>query len=146
MSFSSSGYGYDEFNTEISYEDEKNYTKPIKKPSFEERVNAKKNALNGRGAVNRLSKEVECDCIECAPELYKKVKDTKVPESPKDLDLPKDQDKKDNMFYIGFDKDTIFMLFIILLCVLSVMMYFKIKKLSHKLKSLKTVRSQGLAV
>lgn len=135
--FSSGSYGYDEFATEFTYEDEQNYTKPVKQPSFQDRVNAKRNSLNGN--VNRLSKQSsrisqeECDCPECAPS--KKIEKHNKPELDKS-EKPEKQDVIKPDFYIAFNKDTIFMLFIIILCVLSIVMYFKIKKLSHRLKQL----------
>jgi hypothetical protein len=138
--FSSGSYGYDEFATEFTYEDEQNYTKPVKQPSFQDRVNAKRNSLNGN--VNRLSKQSsrisqeECDCPECAPP--KKIEKQNKPELDKSdkSEKPEKQDVIKPDFYIAFNKDTIFMLFIIILCVLSIVMYFKIKKLSHRLKQL----------
>lgn len=137
--FSSGSYGYDEFATDFSYEDEQNYTKPVKALSFQDRVNAKRNALNGARLPKqqaRISAD-DCQCRECAPELYKQeekkpVKDNKIVESPK-VEV---SEKNSNTFRIEFDKDTIFVIFIILLCVLSIVMYFKIKKLSQRLKQL----------
>lgn len=149
--FSSGSYGYDEFATDFSYEEERNYTKPVKQPSFQDRVEAKKNALNGNLRLSKQSSRIAepCNCIECAPELYKPVK----PEKSESNSETKSKNSKkseseskspvdSNVFYIGFDKDTIFILFIIILCILSVIMYLKIKKLSHKLKLITNPRPQ----
>lgn len=145
--FSSGSYGYDEFATELSYEEERNYTKPVKQPSFQDRVNAKRNALNGNLRLSKQSSRIAepCNCVECAPELYKDDKNTKKSdkseESKKSKESHQSEKKPDNVFYIGFDKDTVFILFIIILCVLSIVMYFKIKKLSHRLKYMTRVNN-----
>lgn len=141
--FSSGGYGYDEFATDISYEEERNYSKPVKQPSFQDRVEAKKNSLNGNLRLSKQSSRIAepCNCVECAPELYKpkeekpKPKEAKTVEPESKPNSPNSSNSS-NMFYIGFDKDSIFILFIIILCVLSIVMYFKIKKLSRRLKQL----------
>ncbi len=147
--FSSGGYGYDEFATELSYEEERNYTKPVKQPSFQDRVNAKRNALNGNLRLSKQSSRIAepCNCVECAPELYKeknesntkktdKIGKSEKPEKQEKSEVPDKNIHNSNVFYIGFDKDTVFILFIIILCVLSIVMYFKIKKLSRRLKSM----------
>jgi hypothetical protein len=138
--FSSGSYGYDEFATDFSYDEERNYSKPIKQPSFQDRVEAKRNALNGGLRFSKQSSRIAepCNCIECAPELYKPKPEPEKPKAEK-LESKETSPKTDpNVFYIGFDKDTVFILFIIILCVLSMVMYFKIKKLSHRLKMLTT--------
>lgn len=78
------GYGYDEYNAPGFYDSEKNFTKrPIKqKPrSFRDRVDAKKRELRSRVPPSKpIEREEEpCECIECAPHLYR----SHAPESKK---------------------------------------------------------------
>ena len=45
-------YGYDMFSDPYDYNEEINYTPKINKPSLEERINAKRNALNAQRNAN----------------------------------------------------------------------------------------------
>lgn len=147
MSYSSTGWGYDayNYNSDFAYEDEKNYTKPVKEKTFQDRVNEKRNSLNANlsnasNAVKMDKVSEPCNCVECAPELYKK-NPTNDPQKKDEKQTSENQsptkpmeNNHSNVFYIGINKDTIFTFIILILCILSFVMYYKIKKLAKQLK------------
>lgn len=153
MSYSSIGYGYDDFtyDTDFRYQDETNYNKPIKEKTFQDRVNEKRNSLNansgnsgnsGNTGLRMNNKNPQpCNCVDCAPELYKKSSNSNANSNTNAADAKSNSNSSfdssnQNVYYIGFTKDTIYTFIILILCILSFVMYFKIKKLARCLKSL----------